>query len=187
MPVQRGIGGLVRIIVDATGVSLEPWMAPAGVVAIGLLSLPLLRMNAHTDRARRLMKEAGREAGAARERLEEQALAEVTGRPVGLVVLADEAIRQGRTEIARRAIEALRATGKRFTDLRRLEGTLEGPTPRTPLEAALLVERLVAAGLVDQARARWEAARRRWPDNPDLEALAASLGAHDEDAGTTGT
>ena len=44
--------------------------------------------------------------------------------------------------------------------------------PETPEAAALVVERLRGEGLAEEASARLTKAMRRWPESPDLVALA---------------
>lgn len=166
-----GLAGLVETLLGLVGLTLEPWMAPAALLFVVILAWPWIRLNLRTDEARRLLKQAARATGAERDRLEADALARVEGRPDGLVVVAETALAQGRAALARAAVDRLRATGKRPTDVRRIERTLEGPAPATPMEACLLVERLLGLGMVDEARARWEKARARWPEDPDLAAL----------------
>lgn len=167
----RGIAGLVETIVDALGLHLKPWMAPAAVLFCVLLAWPFMRANFATDDARRLLKSAARERGAERVRLEGQALEKVKGKPVGLVVVAETALAQGREDLARDAIAALRVTGKRPVDVVRLQRALDGPQPATALEAALTVERLLDAGATAKAHERWVRYRERWPEDADLGAL----------------
>src|SRR4051794_19493738 len=120
-------------------------MAPLGVILLAILAWPLMRLNVKTDDARRVLKRAGREVGAEREKLEQEALALVGDRPDGLVVVADHAIQAGRMALAKVAMERLRETGKGLPEIRRLERAIDGPQPATPLEAALVLERLHAS------------------------------------------
>lgn len=168
-----GLAGLVETLLGLVGLTLEPWMAPAALLFLVVLALPWIRSNVRTDDARRLLKQAARASGAERDRLEAEALARVEGRPDGLVVVAEAALAQGRTAVARAAVERLRATGKRPTDVRKIERALEGPAPATPMEAVLLVERLLGLGMTEEARLRWEKAHARWPEDADLAALVA--------------
>ena len=168
---MRGLPGLVETVLDALGVHLQPWMAPLAVVAVFALAWPLLRLNLKTDNARRLLKRAARERGEAREKLEQEALSLAGNRPDGLVVVANTALEQGRMALARQAMERLRATGKNLPALRRIERAIDGPQPATALEAALVVERLVQAGMTEEARGRLAKFRERWPEDPELRDL----------------
>ena len=155
-----GLAQLVEALVDLLGVRLEPWMAPAGLLCCIAIFWPLIRLNLRTGEARRLLRMAARERGDARARLEQQALALVRGRPDGLVVVATEALEQGRRALAAEAIAELRATRELLPQLRRLERALEPPLPAMPSEAALLVERMHAAGLHRKPRGPQALGRR---------------------------
>lgn len=172
---RAGLIGLVETLLGLLGLHLQPWMAPAGVLLVVALAWPLMRSNFETDDARKLLKHAQRETGAERQRLEGQALLKVRGKPVGLVVVAETALQVGRTDLARAAIDQLRATGKRPVDVRRLERILEGPQPGTALEAALTVERLAQAGMKDEAREKLARYRQRWPADEELAGLEARI------------
>ena len=174
---MRGLPGLVGNLLDALGVHLQPWMAPLAIVVLIAVAWPLLRLNIKTDDAQRLLKRASRERGEAREKLEREALELVGDRPDGLVVIANTAIELGRMALARQAMERLRATGKNLPTLRRIERAIDGPQPATALEAALVVERLVKAGMMDEAQERLRRFKERWPDDPELRDLGESDGA----------
>ncbi|MDP2316143.1 MAG: hypothetical protein Q8P41_24815 [Pseudomonadota bacterium] len=166
-----GLAQLLNTVIGILGLHLEPWMAPAGLLVAILLAWPWIRVNLRTGDARKLMIRAARERGAERERLENEALAMVGNGPDGLVVVAKAAVEQGRKELAARAVAKLRTSGKRLPDLRKLERALEPSLPGTPAEAALLVERLLATGMTEEARSRLTQARRKWPFDDELEVL----------------
>jgi hypothetical protein len=158
-------------VANALGLHLPPWAGPLALLAILAVCWPLIRTNLHTENARKLLKRASRERGAERERLEAEALAMVGDRPDGLVVVAREAVEQGRTALAERAVVKLRATGKNLPDLRRLERAIEPPLAGTPAEVCIVIERMLEAGMVEQARARYAQARRKWPFDDELDAI----------------
>lgn len=166
-----GIAKLLEGLVDILGVHLDPWVAPAALVGCVALFWPWIRVNLRTDDARKLLKRASRERGAEREKLEREALEMVAGRPDGLVVVAKEALEQGRKALAADAVAQLRATGKLLPQLRILERQLEPPLPILPSEACLLIERLLDTGMFEEARARTAQARRKWPSDEELEAM----------------
>ncbi len=168
-----GIRQLIEVFTTLFGVHLKPWMAPAGLIVAMVLLWPWIRVNLRTGDARKLLVRAARERGAERERLESEALDLVGTNADGLVVVAKEAVAQGRNDLAARAVARLRATRKHLPDLRKLERALEPSLPGTPAEAALLVERMLDTGMVDEARARLALARRKWPLDDELEELVA--------------
>lgn len=172
-----GLRQLIEVFTTLFGVHLKPWMAPAGLLVSIAVFWPWIRINLRTGDARKLLVRASRERGAERERLESEALALVGTGADGLVVVAKEAIAQGRKDLAARAVVKLRATKQRLPDLRRLERELEPPLPGTPAESALLVERMLDTGMVDEARARLAQARRKWPFDDELEALEPRVSA----------
>jgi hypothetical protein len=172
---MSGLRNLLDTFFAYEGWTLPPWAMPAVVVALVIALWPLIRKNNATGDARKRFLAAGRETGAERARLEGEAFALVADNPVGLVVLAEEALKAGRTELATRAIDALRATKKRPDDVARLTRLLEGPQPANATDAAMKIERMLAQGMRDEARARWEKWRRRWPGDEELEGLGERL------------
>lgn len=172
-----GLRQLVEMVTTLLGLHLKPWMGPAGLLGAIVLLWPWIRVNVRTGDARKMMVRASRERGAERVRLEAEALALVGQGPDGLVVIAKEAIEQGRKELAAQAVEKLRATGKRLPDLRKLERALEPPLPGTAAEAAIVIERMLETGMRDVALARLGQARRKWPFDDELEALQARASA----------
>jgi len=177
---MRGLGGLAETIsklLVAFGITLQPWMAPVAVLAIMLVLLPHILRNMRTGRARKLLRQAAMVPGPEGSDLEQRALDLVDGQPMGLVAVAEEAIRRGRMALAREAVRRLADTGRQHAHLRRLRVELDGRLPATVDEMVLIIERFVDAGMVDEARGRLSRARRRWPDTPDLEALEARLSA----------
>lgn len=166
-----GLRQLVEVFATLLGVHLEPWMAPAAFLCLVAALSPWILINLRTTNARKVMVRAARERGPERLRLEAEALAMVGDNPDGLVVVAKEALEQGRKDLAARAVDKLRRTRKRLPELRKLERALAPPLPGTPAEAAMLIERMLETGLRDEARARLAQARRRWPVDDELAAL----------------
>lgn len=166
---RGGLPGLVEALFEIAGVEhVPPWTGSAGVVVVALLALPLVRLNLHTDRARRLLKEAGRARGAERERLEAEALAAVVGRPQGLVVVADTALAAGRSELAQAALAGLKAAKGSVVHVRRLERALTPDLQGTPLEVRIRADQLRENGLGASADALLARAREKWPDAEEL-------------------
>lgn len=170
--VPRGLPGLVNAVLGALNVHPAPWTGSLAVVLLALLALPMVRRNLRTDRARRLLKEAGRARGADRDVLEAQALATVGDEVDGLIVVADAALAAGRPELARQVRERLRGLkGVPREATVRIDRGLEPDAPATALEAALRIERLREAGAHAAADAQLDRALRRWPADEELRAL----------------
>ena len=103
-------------VVNALGLQLEPWMAPAFAVCIALIVLPFWKRNFGTKSMRKRVQAASVVHGDERARLEAEAFELVDGNPFGLMVLVEEAHTRGMRPLAERALGALDATGKRRTE-----------------------------------------------------------------------
>jgi hypothetical protein len=170
------MGGLANLLKSITTMmNLPPWAGPLIFFGLVGLSWPFVRVNARTDKARKMIKNASRERLAERERMEADALESVGNHPDGLVAVANQALELGRKDLAGKAVEKLRATGKNLPELRKLERALEPPLPGTPTEACVIIERLISTGMTAEAEARLAQALRKWPLDDDLEALKAKI------------
>jgi hypothetical protein len=167
---MRGIRPLFEAIGDMFAM-LPPWAPAVFGVVIAMLGWPLFKASRARGRARRAMRSAAGERGAERERLEAEAITFVEGDANGLLIVADLALAQGRKELAARAAEKLRATGKLLHEHRRLLRQLEPPLPALPSEACIVIEQLLRTGLAGEARVRLDRARKKWPFDEELEAL----------------
>ncbi len=146
------------------GLTLEPWMAPAIALCVMVVMLPFILRNMSTSRARRVLGRARFLHGEDRRAMEQQALNLAGARPMGLVAVAEEALKQNRRGLAAQAVDRLQATGKQRIHLRRLRAAVDPtPLPHSAFEAAALIDRLREQGLGDEAERRRMAARRRWP------------------------
>ncbi len=163
-------------LLQGLGITPQPWMLPAFVLAVCGALYPLVRPTRRLGRARKLIAEAQRVSGPERAALQDQVLALVDRHPMGLVGVVEEALRRGQAPLARRGLDALRETGKERIHLKRLEARVHGPPP-TSIEGELAaVERLLAEGLHDQARERLGRARARWPRDERLAAVEVPEG-----------
>ena len=175
-PGMRGFGGILEAVanlLEMVGVEVQPWTLPAFAVGIAVLFLPLIVKNLTTGKARTLLKRARVLEGRARQEQERQALDLVKAHPMGLVSIADEALRHGRRALAVEAVRRLEATGKERAHLRRLKAVLTpDDLPHTVDAVVLLVERLLEAGLRERAEERVAAALRKFGPKRDLQALA---------------
>lgn len=169
-------------IVDLAWISFEFARSVLPVWALVLIAAIILGFfargawsNRATDIARRTLKRAARERGAAREALEAEAVDVVRSHPQGLVMVADTALAAGRNQVAQAAVSALRASRSLPSEVRRIERVLDGPMPGSAFEAVILVERLLEQGQADLAKDRLQKCRTRWPLDEDLTALSLRI------------
>lgn len=179
---MRGMGGILESfgsLLAAAGIDLPPWGLPVVALVVMVLLLPRIISTMETSRARRLVQRSRGVDGDERQRLEQQALEVAADRPMGLVAVAEEAIRARRGPLAQEALARLAATGGAPGHLKRLRREVAAPErlPAGPTAAALVVERLVEGAALKEAARRLERFQRRWPDDPDL-AVAAERLAH---------
>ena len=147
-----GLGTLAKAIEEILldyGIHVPSWIGLATAAGLILLFLPNIIKNAKVDKARRDMTRLQDLTPEQRDRERERILDMANDNPVGLVAIADEALRKQQTAIARGAVERLRKTGKRTADLQRLERTLDGDKPRHLLKEVIAIENLWKAGARD--------------------------------------
>ena len=161
-----GIANLLNAILEVMGLHLEPGTASVGALIVFVLLLPWIWRSQRGDEAVRILKRASHERRVEREALESLALAKVAGNPNGLWLVANEALRQGRMQLARTAADQLRQTGKLFREWQLLMIQIEGELPKTPEEVAIRAERLLESGQVEQAEQLLSSGRQRWPQSP---------------------
>ena len=93
---MRGMGGILEFRVASCGGRYRP--APVGLPVVALvvmvLLLPRIISTMETSRARRLVQRSRGVDGDERQRLEQQAIEVAADRPMGLVAVAEEAIRR---------------------------------------------------------------------------------------------
>lgn len=178
-PDMRGVGGILDALVnllEAVGVDVQPWTLSAVALGLLVLLLPLIIKNLNTGSARTALKRARVLEGEDRVREEMRALDLVGEHPMGLVAVADEALRGGRKKVAREAVARLERTGKARDHLRRLRSALDpDDLPKTLDAAVLMVERLVESGLLVRAEERLAACERKFGSHPDFSALRSRL------------
>jgi signal transduction histidine kinase len=155
---------LVETFVQLTGLRLEAWMAPAFFLVIGALLFPAIRRSHRTSKARKRVRLIPYRRMAERQALADEALALVEGNPAGQLALAQEALRLGRKDLARRFHEALEGSGRYPAERAKLARELQDPAGHSALEATAAIERLVREGLLDEARRRLVLAQQRWPE-----------------------
>ena len=172
---MSGMKEALDALLASVGVSLPPWVAPVVALAIFSLLFPAMRRNHHTGLARKRIQAAGHERHEERQRLQAEALALVGAHPMGLVAVAEEALRREQRKLAREAVARRRATGRKRRELKKLESELDGRGAATSEAEALAIERLLRQEGPEAARARLLAARQRWPRAEALREVAAQL------------
>ena len=173
-----GLGTLKAAIEEILldyGIHVPPWIGLALAVGLIVVFLPNIIKNAKVDKARRDMLRLQDLSPEERERERQRILDMANDNPVGLVAIADEALRKQQTVIARGAVERLRRTGKRPADLQRLERALDGDKPRHLLKEVIAIEHLLKAGAREAAAARLAAALVIWPEAPELRELRETV------------
>ena len=173
-----GLGTLKMAIEEILldyGIHVPPWIGLAIAFGLIVLFLPNIIKNAKVDKARRDMTRLQDLSPEDRDRERERILDMANDNPVGLVAIADEALRKQQTAIARGAVERLRRTGKRAADLQRLDRALDGDKPRHLLKEVIAIEHLLKAGAREAAAARLAAALLIWPDAPELRELRETV------------
>lgn len=170
-----GIGAMLSAIADVSSGFMPRWAWGAGFAALALLLWPLVRRTARTEEARRRFRTATRLGHEARIAQEDSAVAQVFDSADGLVVLCELAMAEGRPRIVPAALARLRELGTRGAEVRKIELAVDGPQPRSALEAAILIEALVTQGVRESASRRLERALARWPEDAELRALGERL------------
>jgi len=160
------------------------------------LMLALLPAYLHRMRAKQIkgaMRKLARARGdEQRQRHTEAAFVLAAGRGRRLVVLAEEAMRAGQPLVVKRALAELERTSQCAEDVARITTKLRGEQrgPSFALEAVVNVEGLLDNGMIRVAQERLDEALRKFPEDPDLQALrprvAAALSAPDPDQDTDG-
>ena len=97
---MNGMGGILDALVEllsALGIELRPWTLSVVALAVMAALLPFILKNLRTGRARKLLKRSRLLGGRERLALESEALDSVGDHPMGLVAIAEEALRMGAT------------------------------------------------------------------------------------------
>jgi len=173
---MRGLSSAITgLFKSLTAMDIPSWAVFGALALLAWYLVPKLAHSMEMDRARRIVKNANMGDGTSMESAKERALKVAGEDPQGLFLLAEEAVRQGRDDLAREAIGRLRATGKRPKEVTRLERELLGPLPGTVIEAVIVVESHLESGTWALARQKLTRFRTRWPDDPELTALSERL------------
>jgi len=170
-------GGLTQAIgeiLSIFGITLPPWAAPAFMLCVAILLLPWILRNMRTSRARKLLKRSIMESAEVRQSMEERALTIVDGNAPGLLAVAEESVRRGRFELAKKALTRI-PDNKLKRQRWQLMLEMQPRDPATPDAAVLVIQRLLEAEMVKEARERTERFLRRWPNDTELQAVQKQL------------
>ncbi|MBM4392776.1 MAG: hypothetical protein FJ090_16755 [Deltaproteobacteria bacterium] len=166
------LGDLIAALDDLSSPYLPAWARWALVGTALLLLLLGLRRTVPADNARRRYARAERLPAPQRAAEQDAALASVRDNANGLLGIAQLALAAGRVSHVEAALARLRVLRAYPEAVLRLQRQVEGPQPGTALEAALIVERFLDQGQLDEARSRLARYQARWPRDDDLAALA---------------
>lgn len=176
---MRGLSNIFQSLLTALGIQNQPWIGPIAFVVVLALVWPYLQRNLKTDRGRQRIRGLADMPLPERQKAQDEAMQLIGDDADGLVALADESLRQGDRDFARRVLDQLKTTGKKKDQVRRLDALLVDRNLQLPEQTVIAVERLLDTGLLEPARQRLVPALQRWPDNPELLALQARVEAGD--------
>ena len=166
----------INSILEAMGLRLPMWAGPVIALTLVVLFLPAILRNFKISRARKILQRSRVYQPQEKIAAGQQALEVVGDIPMGLVGVADEALRQGRPLLAHEAVRRLIATGKVRDHAKRLVRVLEEDGgPGSAEELVLIVERFVGEGMTKEAQRRLQQGLRRWPSDPGLVAWQRRL------------
>ena len=172
-------GSLSQVINDflqALGLDLPWWSGLAMVLAIFIVFLPQFIQTARSQRARKLLKQAGYEDPELRRKNEQKAILLVKNNPQGLLALAEEALRNKNYDQADRILRLVPQKKKKYRyEIRRLRKKMAPRGELTPLSAASAIKSLIESGLFESADERLRKALLRWPAAKELHELALLL------------
>lgn len=183
--IQQILGFLVdalKGLLAYFGLSLPTWGLPAIAVLAVVAMGPRLLQNVHLSQARSALGRSRVAEGDAKRALEDRAFERVHRDVNGLEIVAAEAIKLGRRGLGERCLARMGELGAPAPALSRVRRALSPPEkgPANALAAAVLVEGLLDRGMRDEARARLDGARARWPRDLSLAAVAERLDAEAE-------
>ncbi|GEM_PF-5160358 len=180
-----GIGEALGALLALLGLSPSPFVLAMAGLLVALAALPFF-LKVERQRKLRKLVAAAAEAPAADRAAARQAALAAASSPVHWIVLAEEAHRRRVPKLAQAALAGLRATGRRRTDVRRLERRIEKRVPTTAEGEAAAIERLLEAGLWEEAERRLSNALQQFPRSESLADLAeqhASAGGSTDSTG----
>ncbi len=149
------------------------WAIVMALAALATWAAPKVFGEIERDRARRVVKAARLDPEPKRAEADARAL-ELAGQDhKALVLLAEEAMDNGRRALVDQVLARLLAGGLPPAQLARLEDRRYGPLPALPAEAALRVASLLERNQVEEAGRLASRAVRRWPGEEQLRELAA--------------
>ncbi len=171
----RGFGEMMQ----ALGALLPPeWLAAvAGVLLV--VAVPFWLESMRGKQIRGAVRRMVRAEPEAREALIAQVMHLAGTRPRRLVTAVQQAMKYDQRELRDAALAVLVATDRAHADVKQLRAAIDKPPilHRDPLEAVVKIEGLLDQGLRVAAHEHLEAARRRFPGDPELVAVSARVAA----------
>ena len=166
--------GAIGEIIGTVSQFVPTWLLAiiglALVIALGPGWVTGLRIK----RVKALLRKTVRAGGSERLNLQQQALDLALGRGEVLLALVREADKLNQPRLRDRALKKLARLGTHADEVRKLSKPTDPGRDRQighPVEAAVLVERLLENGAIEAAREKLREARRRFPDDADLASL----------------
>ena len=167
----------VSDIIVALQALLPPWAIALVVVAVAAVAVPgwlfSVRVKRMKGRVRRLLRADPQ----TRATLVEECFEIAGDRPALLEALAAEALKMGHPDVRNRALELLESKGGgKEAAVIRQKFEKEKKAAVHPLQAIVVIERLMDEGMEDTARQRLAEALERFPKDPELLEIQQRLG-----------
>lgn len=149
------------------------------VVLFAIVGAPSFLFNVKSRQIRSAVRNVARATTKTqRETCEDAALAIAGGQRRAIVVVGDEAARLNQRGLYEKVLKRLINDPAAAADVRRLRSQMEAPKPpplADSIEAVVLIRRLIAEDLLEQATVRLTEALARHPGDPSLKELEIEL------------
>ena len=165
----------IENILQSSGLDIPAWVIPVVLVAIAASIFPMFAQANNSSRARGILGRARMAEGQARKDMEQEALEMVRDDPIGLAVVVSASIQYGRIQLAEEALDLLRKSGKRPSDVKRLEALLYGPAPVSPEAESIAIQNFLDNGLKERVRERLKRALQSFPTDAELLEIERTL------------
>lgn len=152
---------------------IPKWAIVMALAALATWAAPKVFGEIERDRARRVVKAARLDPEPKRAEADARALEFAGQDQKALVLLAEEAMDNGRRALVEQVLARLQAGGLPAAQLARLEDRRFGPLPALPVEAALRITSLLERNQVEEASRLAARSLRRWPGDEEIQTLAA--------------
>ena len=164
------LGGLVSQLVP-------PWALPIVIGVLGALAAPFWLESVRSKQIKGAIRRMVRASHDERGVLSRRALHLAGHKRIRLISLVQEAMRYDQRELRDEGLARLQQVPGGRHDAVELRKRVDKPRPRyrDPVEAVVRVESLLEQGLTVAAREQLDEARRTFPTDTELEALAGRL------------